>query len=146
MRGKRSMQDIQITKPTFKKCEAEWFNYHKTLKEINLLEESILHPYKEVDENIGGGQSNIPGDPVGSTTIRLTRHKQLNYLREIASAIETVYNELPKDYKRLVQVRYWSTNGLTWNMIAKKVNISARQGQRWRDEIVIATVEVLGWR
>lgn len=146
MGGVTKMQDLKITKPTFKKCEAEWFNYRRTLKEIKLLEEAILHPFEERDQNKGVSQSNVPGDPVGSSAIRLTRHKQLNYLREIASAIETVYNELPKDYKRLVQVRYWSNKKLIWDSIAKECNVSRRQAIYWRDEIILATVEVLGWR
>lgn len=144
------MQDIQITKPTFKKCESEWFNYYKTLKEIRLLEDAILHPYEEEpdDPTIVKGATSVRniGDPTGSTAIRLTRHKQLNYLREIASAIETVYNELPKEHKRLIHSRYWSAGGKSWNDIARDCNVSARQGQRWRDSVILATVEVLGWR
>lgn len=143
------MQDIKITKTTFKKAEAEWFNYYKTLKEIKLLEESILHPYREpweVDENTGGGQASFISNPTEATTIRLTRHKQLNYLREIASAIETVYNELPNDYKELVKARYWTNRSLVWNEIAVQCNVSKRQAIRWRDDIIQATVEVLGWR
>lgn len=81
------------------------------------------------------------------TTIRLTRHKQLNYLREITSAIETVYNELTSDRKRLVHVRYWNNRDRkNWDCIADLCNVSKRQAQRWRDEIAQATIEVLGWR
>lgn len=144
------MQDIKITKPTFKKCEAEWFNYHKTIKEIKLLEDAILHPFEEEpnDPTVVKGANSVRdiGDPTATTAARLTRHKQLNYLREIASAIETVYNELPKEHKRLVQVRYWSNNNFTWEEIGTKCNVSRRQGIRWRDAIIQATVEVLGWR
>lgn len=140
------MESIKITKPTFKKTEAEWFNYHQTVKEIKLLEDAIMHPYKERDNNIGGGQTNIPGDPTYRTASRLTRHKQLNYLREIASAIETVYNELPEDHKRLVHVRYWARESYTWDEIVEKCDVSRRQAFRWRDAIIHATIEVLGWR
>ncbi len=144
------LQDIKITKPTFKKCEAEWFNYHKTVKEIKLLEDAIMHPFDEEqdDPTIIKGATSVrdTGDPTGITAVRLTRHKQLNYLREIASAIETVYNELPKEHKKLVHIRYWSNRYLTWNEIAEECSISSRQGQRWRDSIILATVEMLGWR
>lgn len=144
------MQDIKITKTTFKKTEAEWFNYHKTLKEIKLLEDTILNPFEEQpdDPGIVKGANSVtdPGDPTYYSAARLTRHKQLNYLREIASAIETVYNELPRDHKRLVQVRYWSNKNLQWDGIAEECYVSKRQAMRWRDAIVLATVEVLGWR
>src|SRR5699024_30795 len=144
------MLDINITKPTFKKTEAEWFNYHKTVREIKLLEEAIMHPFEEEpdDPTIVKGATSVRdvGSPTEITAIRLTRHKQLNYLREIASAIETVYNELPADHKRLVRVRYWAREDYKWDDIAGKCNVSRRQAMRWRDAIVLATIEVLGWR
>lgn len=144
------MQEIKITKPTFKKCEAEWFNYHRTKREINLLEDAIMHPYDDDPDDPtivkGANSVRMPGDPTADTTIRLTRHKQLNYLREIASAIETVYSKLPKERQQLVKVRYWSKRNLTWDAIAQECNVSKRQAQRWRDDIIHETIELLGWR
>lgn len=144
------MQDISITKPTFKKTEAEWFNYHRTIREIKLLEDAIMHPYDEEqnDPAVVKGATSVRdvGSPTEITALRLTRHKQLNYLREIASAIETVYNELPADHKRLVHVRYWARENYSWDEIVKKCNVSRRQAFRWRDAIIYATIEVLGWR
>ncbi len=144
------MPDIKITKTTFKKCEAEWFNYYKTLKEIKTLEDAIIYPFEEEPDDPtivkGANSVRVPGDPTAKTATRLSRHKQLSYLRDVASAIETVYNELPEEHKRLVHVRYWSRKKRNWNEIAEDCSVSARQGQRWRDSIILATLEVLGWR
>lgn len=138
---------IELTKTTFKKIEAEWFNYHNTIKEIALLREEIMNPPKEWNENIGGGKSNMISKPTERIATRLSINKQLNYLTEIVEAIEEVYNALPDDYKKLVQLRYWSKNRqLTWDGIALEIGISERQARRWRNEIVLATAEVLGWR
>lgn len=137
---------VKITKITFKKTEAEWYNYHNTLKEIAKLREEIMNPFR-VDENSGGGKSNIPGKPTESIATRLTTHKQLNYLNEIVEVIEQVYNSLPDNYKELVRLRYWNkSNKLQWDGIAIKLNVSAKQAQRWRDEIIQASMELLGWR
>src|SRR5699024_4509268 len=134
------MLDIKITKPTFKKIEAEWFNYHKTVREIKLLEEAIMHPFEEEpdDPTIVKGATSVRdvGSPTEITAIRLTRHKQLNYLREIASAIETVYNELPADHKRLVHVRFWARENYTRDDIVEKCDVCRRQAFRWRDGII----------
>lgn len=144
------MQAIKTTKITFKKTEAEWYNYHYTLQEIARLREEIMNPFNdEPDENIGGGTNSVrtPGDPTGRMATRLTTSKQLNYLTEIVDAIEHVYNALPDNYKKLVRLRYWSKHSqLTWDGVALELNISKRQAQRWRNEIIQATVEVLGWR
>ncbi|PWU68304.1 transcriptional regulator [Gracilibacillus dipsosauri] len=145
------MQELKITKPTFKKVEAEWFNYNKTLNEIKLLEDAILYPFEEDPDDPtivkGANSVQMPGNPTERVATRLSTHKQLSYLREITSAIETVYNESPDEYKKLVQLRYWNKGTkLTWDGIALKLNISERQARRWRNEIVQATIEVLGWR
>ncbi|WP_231631584.1 transcriptional regulator [Halolactibacillus sp. JCM 19043] len=145
------MQELATTKTTFKKIESEWFNYYRTLQEIKLLEEAILYPYDESDDDptVVAGKNSVRNttDPTADKVIRLTKHKQLNYLREITSAIETVYNALPKDRKRLVHERYWcKDNNKDWEYVANQCYVSKRQALRWRDEMVQATVEVLGWR
>ena len=138
---------IKPTKITFKKCEAEWYNYHNTLKEIAKLREEIMNPFQEENINLGGSKPNIPDKPTERIATRLTTHKQLNYLTEVTEAIEQVYNALPDDYKKLVRLKYWNKNErLTWQGIADKLNVSERQARRWRDEIIMATIELLGWR
>lgn len=138
------------TKPkkvTFKHAESEWYNYYQTLKEIANLREAIMNPTKEIDENVGGGRSNATTSPTEKIVTRLSTNKQLKYLEEITTAIENVYNALPNDYKKLVQVRYWKKDKrLTWDGIAAELNVSRRQAIYWRDDIIQATVEVLGWR
>ncbi|ENH96712.1 transcriptional activator [Gracilibacillus halophilus YIM-C55.5] len=145
------MTIIESQKPTFKKVESEWFNYYQTLQEVQMLEEAILHPFDEDpdDPTIVKGLNSVrqPGDPTQRSATRLTTHKQLNYLREVTSAIETVYNESSDEYKRLIHLRYWQRGKkLTWESIALKMNISERQARRWRNEIVQSTIEILGWR
>lgn len=141
------MSSQKIKKTTFKKTESEWYDYHDTLKEIADLRQEIMNPQKETDENTGGGQSNIPGNPTEAMATRLITSKQLTYLEEVVTAIERVYNALPDDYKKLVRYRYWNRNNdLNWDEVARRCNISKRQGMRWRDEIIQATVEILGWR
>lgn len=138
---------IKPTRLTIKKVEAEWFNYHQTLKEIALLREEIMNPFREEDENVGGGQSNIPGAPTERIATRMTASKQLNYLLEIVNAIERVYDALPDNYKKLAKLRYWNKNNeMKWVAIALELKVSERQAQRWRDEIMQATLELLGWR
>jgi RinA family phage transcriptional activator len=154
-RGDIMSTAIKPTKLAFKKAEAEWYNYYNTLKEIAKLREEIVNPFQEFkDENTGGGKSNIPGRPTESIATRLTTHKQLNYLVEVVDAIEQVYNSVPDNYKKLIRLRYWNRNSkLTWDGIAmqfEKPNsdetMSVKQVQRWRDEIIQATIELLGWR
>lgn len=141
---------IKTKKLTFKQVESEWYDYHNTLKEVSRLREAIMNPFDdEPDTNTGGGANSVrnPGDPTGKIVTRLTCSKQLSFLNEIVDAIDKVYNALPDNYKKLVRLRYWSkSEKYTWEGIALRLNVSERQARRWRNEIVQATVEVLGWR
>ncbi|KHE73163.1 transcriptional regulator [Halobacillus sp. BBL2006] len=142
---------IEPKKITFKKTEYEWFNYHETLREIARLREQIETPFDEDPEDKtivkGANSAKNPGDPTGRIVTRLTTNKQLKYLTEVADAINRVYSALPDTHKRLAKLRYWSkTKDLTWDGIARELNISRRQAFYWRDEIVLTTIDELGWR
>jgi RinA family phage transcriptional activator len=142
---------LNIKKTTFKHVESEWYNYHITLKDIvNLRQEILNPPVAEVEDiNIvkGANSVRLPGDPTSKLAINIVASKQLQYMEKVIHAIESVYNALPDEYKKLVRIRYWQRNKqLTWDGIASELNVSKRQAMRWRDEIIQATVEVLGWR
>jgi len=138
---------VKTKKITFKKTESEWYNYHETLKEIARLREEIMNPTQLEDHNIGGEKVFSNSSPTENIAVRLTTSKQLSYLTEVVEAIDKVYNALPDEYKQLVRKRYWSKNReLNWDGVALECNVSKRQAMRWRDEIINATVEVLGWR
>ncbi|SEQ23121.1 phage transcriptional activator, RinA family [Virgibacillus subterraneus] len=142
---------LKPKKITFKHAESEWYNYHHTLKEIAKLREGIKYPFDEDPEDPtivkGANSVRTPGNPTQRIATRLTTSKQLTYLTEVAEAVEQVYNALPDDYKKLVQLRYWSkSKDLTWDSLALELNVSRRQAIYWRKEIIQATVEVLGWR
>lgn len=141
------MQRIKVRRGTFQHIEAELYAYHETKKEIVRLREEILHGKSRSDENIGGGRSNLPGDPTGRTAIALVSHRRLQRLEEIVDAIEGVYSRLPDEKKRLIEIRYWTKPRiLTWDGIAREIPTGRATVFRWRDEIIFAIAEELGWR
>lgn len=137
----------KIKKATFKHIEAELYHYHDTLREIEKLRKELIFANADPDENIGGTRGNLPGKPTERIVTKLAANKRLNQLEEIVGAIERVYERLPDDYKRLIELKYWTKPQLlTWDGIADKLHISKRQAMRWRDEIVYSIAKVLGWR
>ncbi|WP_077317588.1 transcriptional regulator [Virgibacillus proomii] len=144
----------KVAKPketTFKHAEAEWFNYHNTLQEIARLRESIMNPFDDDPEDPtivkGANSVRMVGDPTQRMATRLATHKRLEHLSEVTKAIEQVYNALPDNYKELARLRYWNKNNkLTWEGIAMRLSISERHARRQRNEIIQATLDVLGWR
>lgn len=140
------MQQVKLRRGSFKHVESELFHYHETMRDIHLLRESILHQTAITDENVGGGKSNLPGDPTGTRAIALLTNRKLDSMTRIVHAIEYVVERLPEEKRRLLELRYWTKpQTLTWPGISMKLNISSRQAHRWREEIVTAIAELLGW-
>lgn len=138
---------VKIRKGTFQHIESELYAYHDTRKEIVRLKNEILYCRSSSDENVGGGKGNLPGDPTGRTAVLLTTHKKLEQLQNIVDAIEKVVDRLTEDRKKLIRLRYWDKPQiLTWDGIAAELHVSRRTAMNWRDEIVRAIAEKIGWR
>lgn len=139
------MSAVKIRKCTFKHVEDELQAYHDTRKEIIRLRNEIM--YRPREDNTGGGRSNIPGNPTERTVTALMSNKRLQHLESIVDAIEAVYNRLPPEKQRLVVMCYWTRpQMLSWDGIAQKMHIGRTTAFRWRDEIVYAISEQVGWR
>ncbi|QKS71672.1 transcriptional regulator [Paenalkalicoccus suaedae] len=139
------MTKIKAKRSTFRHVEGEWSDYYKTIQEIRDLREEIETPYQEIDTNTGGGRSGFISAPTERTAINLIASRKLQHREKIVAAIEEVYNALPKDHKKLVQVKYWGRENLNWDGVANRCHVSRRQAIVWRNQIIQATIEVLGW-
>lgn len=138
------MTTTKLRNGTVKHIEAELFDYHDTLKRIQQRRDELL---SGPSEELVGGRSNLPSDPTGSIVSRLIADKQLQEYERIASAVEHIYNICDDDRKKLIRLKYWTKPQLkSWDGIAQEVNISRATAFRWRDEIIQAVGEVLGWR
>lgn len=130
----------------FKHVESELYHYHETLREIQTIREEILHAAKPQDENIGGGKSNVPGNPTQSIAIALATNRKMDNLERVVQVIQFVYTGLPDEKKRLVELKYWQRpQTLTWDGIALRLNVSRRTALNWREEIVFAVAHLMGW-
>lgn len=141
------MSATKIRKGTFQHVESELYTYHETRKEIVRLKNEILYASGSTDENVGGGRGSLPGDPTSRTAILLSSHKKLEQLQNIVDAIESVVDRLTEDRKKLIRLRYWEKpQRLTWDGVAAELHVSRRTAMNWRDEIVRAIAEKIGWR
>lgn len=135
----------KLKKATFKHIEAELYCYYDTLQGIEQIRKDIMYN-KEVDENIGGGRSNIPSKPTERIATAIIMNRMLQQLEAITEAIRSVYEQLTDEKKQLVQLKYWTKQQYSWEEIAEQLHVSKRQAIRWRNEIVYAIAEKLGWR
>jgi len=139
---------IKLRKGTIQHIESELYAYHDTKKEIIRLKNEILHGTgRRSDDNAGGGRGNLPGDPTAQAAVLLISHRKIEQLERIVDAIEHVVERLPAEKKKVVQLRYWDrSKALTWDGIASAIPAHRATVIRWRDEIVYAIAEKIGWR
>lgn len=138
---------IKVRKGTFKHIESELFAYHDTRKEIIRLRNDIMYPSKQQDDNIGGGRSSMTSDPTGRAVSALTANARLVHMESLVHSIECVYERLPEEKKRLINLYYWSRPQLlSWEGIAQLLHINRATAFRWRDEIIFALTDRIGWR
>ena len=137
---------LKLDKRTFRHVEKELYDYPETKKEIQRLRNEILYRTAPPDENIGGSRGNMPGNPTEHIATALMTNRRIEYLERVINAIESVYERLPPEKKKLVELRYWSTWEKSWSHIADAIGISVPLAYIWRREIVFAIAERLGWR
>ena len=137
----------KLRKATFKHIESELYAYHDTLKEIDFLRNNIMFCKENDDENIGGGRSSFISSPTEKIGTRLATNRKLTRLEEIANAIQKIYTRLPEEHQKLVRIKYWDRpQRYTWEGIANEMHVNRATALRWRDNIVQAISDELGWR
>lgn len=130
---------------TFKHIEAEIALFHETEKEIEKRRDEIMYP--TMSEELVGGKSNLPSDTVGNLATRLVMDRRLSELERVRNSIQSVYDSLEEKPKQMLEMRYWSkNNSKTWEGIAMEIEVGRMTVFRWRNEIVKAVGDKLGWK
>lgn len=142
---------MDLRRKTFQYIESEVYNLHETLKEIELTESEVLHPFDEDPEDPtivkGANSVRIPGDPTGRTATLLVEHKKLKRMKQVTNAILKVYNSLVDEKKEVIKLYYWDKPGeLKWEGVAKETFTSRRTAIRWRNAFIQDIAKELGER
>ena len=141
---------MQLKRATFKHIESELYSYKDTQKEINKLRDEILHPFDEEQEDktivAGSNSVRIPGRPTERIATRLLTHKTLRNLEEIAGAIETIYNLVSDDHRKVIHAKYWSGKQLNWDDVSIQTNMHRNTAMKLRREFILLVAGKIGWR
>lgn len=139
----------KVRTKTFKHIEQELYLFHDTKKRIAQIREELMTSAPKFD-NIGGGRSNLPGDPTGNLAVKLVQaldtDKELAVMTEIVEAIEHVYETANETEKKLIRMFYWTRpQTLTLEGMSQKMYISARHIRRIRYGIACRIATLIGW-
>ncbi len=136
----------KIPSSVFKHVELELCNYHQTARRYQLRREELMFGSSVADENVGGGKSNLPGNPTERVAIALVMDQRLQVLDNIVTSIEDITSQLPPERMQFVRLKYWSRpQTLTWDGLAIELHCSRSVLFKWRRELVFALAERFGW-
>ena len=115
----------------FEKLFKDYYTYDKKI----LLRKAEL-TVREIDENVGGGKSNIRAKTVENMVIKNLSDDRLVFLEKVLEAIEytldMIYIINPQ-FKKLVVEKYFKNGGIdTWEDVAKRVGWSTSQAYNIR--------------
>lgn len=115
----------------FEKLFKDYYTYDKKI----LLRKAEL-AVREIDENVGGGKSNIRAKTVENMVIKQLSDERLVFLENTKDAIEYTLNMVElinPQFKTLVIEKYFKNGGIeTWEDVAKRVGWSTSQAYNIR--------------
>lgn len=115
----------------FEKLFKEYYTYDKKI----LLRKAEL-TVREIDENVGGGKSNIRAKTVENMVIKQLSDERLVFLENVKDAIEytlDVIEMINPHFKTLIVEKYFKHGGIeTWEDVAKRVGWSTSQAYNIR--------------
>lgn len=115
----------------FEKLFKDYYTYDKKI----LLRKAEL-AVREIDENVGGGKSNIRAKTVENMVIKQLSDERLVFLENAKDAIEYTLNMVElinPQFKTLIVEKYFKNGGIeTWEDVAKRVGWSTSQAYNIR--------------
>lgn len=115
----------------FEKLFKEYYSYDKKI----LLRKAELS-VREIDENVGGGKSNIRAKTVENMVIKQLSDERLVFLENAKGAIEYTLDAIEMinpHFKTLIVEKYFKNGGIeTWEDVAKRVGWSTSQAYNIR--------------
>ena len=115
----------------FEKLFKDYYTYDKKI----LLRKAEL-TVREIDENVGGGKSNIRAKTVENMVIKQLSDERLVFLENVKDAIEytlDIIEMINPHFKTLIVEKYFKNGGIeTWEDVAKRVGWSTSQAYNIR--------------
>ena len=91
-------------------------------------------------------KSGFPGKPIEETVIRMLDAPRMQRLCREIQAVEEVYNELPVEYQKVIQIRFWSNrhHNVPYLQMEQFVNYKEGQIKRISGEFIRSVGKKLG--
>lgn len=122
-------------------------DYHSYEKKILVRKAELT--YREIDENVGGGKSNIPAKAIENMVIKQLSDERLTFLQKVLEAIEKTLEAIQTinpSFRVLIEEKYFKSGGLEpWEDVAKRVGWSKSQAYNIRYQTLEIFANILGF-
>lgn len=125
---------MQLSRYDLSYYERLFMDYHRypTLIVKRRAELSV----HEVDENVGGGKSNVMGKPVENLAVRYLTDKRLLFLQNVHESIHDTLVGLDNSTRKIIELRYFNNDKYNWKQVAKLCSYSPAQIYRIRYRVL----------
>lgn len=140
------MRSLPIDKEARNFVRARLLKYKLYQHEINTLRQAILFPFRETDENIGGGRSSLNNFETEEKGIKLASNKQIKFRSEFIAIVDSVLSQCSEEANRIIEMRYFGKQKASWAKISVEIEGYTEDGCRKVERKVIDRIaERLGF-
>jgi RinA family phage transcriptional activator len=136
--------DKRISKNGFRFAEQIIENYKMYVAQVKEMKHDIIFASGGQDENVGGGRSNLPGDPTGQKAMTIGDHIKIKQFERNIHAVEFVYSQLSAEKRKLFELTFWHKSH-DWDGLAMILHRDRSTLIRWRNQIVVSVATYLGF-
>lgn len=140
------MELIILDRAVYGHIEKLLRDYPKTDKLIEEKRQSIMYPFSERDNNIGGGKRNTPSDYTEHMIITIADDKYIQNLKAVKSTIDDCLTRCDNDTVRIINELYFKSHSPeTITSLSIKLHTSRTSISRKRTAVFKAIQLQLGW-
>ncbi|MGK4179332.1 transcriptional regulator [Lapidilactobacillus dextrinicus] len=140
------MELIILDRAVYSHIEKLLRDYPKTDKLIKDKQGSIMYPFYERDDNIGGGKRNTPSNRTETMIITIADDKYIQNLKAVKSIIDDCLARCDNDTVRIINELYFKSHSPeTITSLSIKLHTSRTSISRKRTAVFKAIQLQLGW-
>lgn len=125
----------EIDSDTLQFLEREYEDYLRL--DMNIATRKVLLDRNNVvDENIGGGQSNLPGDPTGERVVKYAMDNYIIKQEDRRNEVDRAMVKMVAEQIKIIEMKFWSDNYYTWDEMADLFFVSSRTMYKKRYKIL----------
>lgn len=140
------MELIILDRAVYGHIEKLLRDYPKTDKLIKDKQESIMYPFYERDDNIGGGKRNTPSNRTETMIITIADDKYIQNLKAVKFIIDDCLARCDNDTVKIISGLYFKSHSPeTITSLSIKLHTSRTSISRKRTAVFKAIQLQLGW-